>query len=260
MARGDAQVNWLIGLCLAGLIAGVAYRLRLLTVGGAWAAVGVGASVFGAGGLWASAPMVGFFFTSSLLPRLLGRPHKTERRTAAQVLANGLAPALCCWGATLTPAYAEALWLGYITALATATADTWATEFGVRFGSPVWLLTTGRRVSAGESGGVSWQGTLGGVAGACLITGVGAPLVREGQLLALAAGLGVAGMALDSLLGATLQARYWCALCNSRTEQARCCNAPTQHLRGVRGLDNNAVNGVSTMLAAAAGVVAWLLR
>jgi len=28
----------------------------------------------------------------------------------------------------------------------------------------------------------------------------------------------------------------------------------------VRGLDNNAVNGVSTMLAAAAGVVAWLLR
>ena len=253
-------MNWLVGLCLAGLIAGVAYRLRLLTVGGAWAAVGVGASVFGAGGLWASAPMVGFFFSSSLLPRLLGRPHKTERRTAAQVLANGLAPALCGWCATLTPVYAEAFWLGYITALATATADTWATEFGVRFGSPVWLLTTGRRVSAGESGGVSWQGTLGGVAGACLITGVGAPLMGEGQLLALAAGLGVAGMALDSLLGATLQARYWCAQCHALTEQARCCNTPTQHLRGVRGLDNNAVNGVSTMLAAAAGVVAWLLR
>jgi uncharacterized protein (TIGR00297 family) len=177
-----------------------------------------------------------------------------------QALANGLAPALCCWGATLTPAYAEAFWLGYMAALATATADTWATEFGVRFGSPVWLLTTGRRIPAGESGGVSWQGTLGGVAGACAIACLGAPLVREGQLLALAAGLGVAGMALDSLLGATLQARYWCALCNSRTEQARCCNAPTQHLRGVRGLDNNAVNGVSTMLAAAAGVVAWLLR
>ncbi len=198
-------MNWLVGLCLAGLIAGVAYRLRLLTVGGAWAAVGVGASVFGAGGLWASAPMVGFFFSSSLLPRLLGRPHKTERRTAAQVLANGLAPALCGWCATLTPAYAEAFWLGYITALATATADTWATEFGVRFGSPVWLLTTGRRIAAGESGGVSWQGTLGGVAGACAIACLGAPLVREGQLLALAAGLGVAGMVLDSLLGATLQ-------------------------------------------------------
>jgi uncharacterized membrane protein len=149
---------------------------------------------------------------------------------------------------------------GYITALATATADTWATEFGVRFGSPVWLLTTGRRIAAGESGGVSWQGTLGGVAGACAIACLGAPLVREGQLLALAAGLGVAGMALDSLLGATLQARYWCAQCHALTEQARCCNTPTQHLRGVRGLDNNAVNGVSTMLAAAAGVVAWLLR
>jgi len=260
MALGDEEVNWLVGLCLAGLIAGVAYRLRLLTVGGAWAAVVVGASVFGSGGLWASAPMVGFFFSSSLLPRLLGRPHKTERRTAAQVLANGLAPALCCWGAVLTPAYAEAFWLGYMVALATATADTWATEFGVRFGSPVWLLTTGRRIPAGESGGVSWQGTLGGVAGACAIACLGAPFVGWGQRLALAAGLGVAGMALDSLLGATLQARYLCLHCHALTEQARCCNAPTQHLRGVRGLDNNAVNGVSTLLAAAAGVVAGFLR
>jgi uncharacterized membrane protein len=92
-------VNWLVGLCLAGLIAGVAYRLRLLTVGGAWAAVGVGASVFGAGGLWASAPMVGFFFTSSLLPRLLGRPHKTERRTAVHRCWRTVSRLRCAVGA-----------------------------------------------------------------------------------------------------------------------------------------------------------------
>jgi uncharacterized membrane protein len=85
--------------------------------------------------------------------------------------------------------------------------------------------------------------------------------VREGQLLALAAGLGVAGMALDSLLGATLQARYWCAQCHSRSPSRRAAATRRRNtLRGVRGLDNNAVNGVSTMLAAAAGVVAWLLR
>ena len=245
-------MNWLVGLCLAGLIAGLAYRWRLLTAGGAWAAVWVGASVFGAGGIGASLPLVGFFFTSSLLPRLLGRPHKTERRTAAQVLANGLAPALCAWGATQT--HAEAFWLGYIAAVAAATADTWATEFGVRFGSPVWRLTTGQRIPAGESGGVSWQGTLGGVAGACLIAASGAPMLGNGLSLALAAGLGVAGMAMDSLLGATLQARYQCALCNATVEQPTCCGVPAQRVRGVRLLDNNAVNGVSTALAAIAGV------
>jgi uncharacterized membrane protein len=183
MARGDAQVNWLIGLCLAGLIAGVAYRLRLLTVGGAWAAVGVGASVFGAGGVWASAPMVGFFFSSSLLPRLLGRSHKTERRTAAQVLANGLAPALCGWGAALTPAHAEAFWLGYITALATATADTWATRVRRAVRSPRCGCSRRGGVSLrANRAGVSWQGTLGGIAGACAIACLGAPLMGRGAV------------------------------------------------------------------------------
>lgn len=252
-------MNGLIGLCLAGLIAWLAYRWRMLTLGGAWAAVGVGASVFGAGGVWGSLPLIGFFFSSSLLPRLLGRPYKSERRTATQVLANGLAPALCAWGATLLPAHAGAFWLGYTAAIATATADTWATEFGTRFGNPVWHLATGQRIPPGESGGVSGQGTLGGIAGACLIAFIGAPLLREGHLLALSAGLGVAGMALDSLLGATLQARYRCARCNAITEQLTCCGAPAQHLRGVRGLDNNAVNALSTLLAALAGV-SLLLR
>ncbi len=253
-------MNWLIGLCFAGLIAGVAYRLRLLTPGGAWAAVGVGASVFGAGGVWASLPMVGFFFSSSLLPRLLGRPHKTERRTAVQVLANGLAPACCCWGAALAPASAEAFWLGYLAAVATATADTWATEFGVRFGNPVWLLTSGRRISAGESGGVSWQGTLGGLVGACLMAGCGAPLLNDAPALALAAGLGFVGMAFDSLLGATLQARYRCVHCGVLTEQPVCCGAVAPLARGVRVLENNAVNGISSALAAVAGVALWLAR
>ena len=258
IARDCTRVNWLIGLCLAGLIAGLAYRWRLLTVGGAWTAVWVGASVFGAGGVWASLPLVGFFFTSSLLPRLLRRPHKTERCTAGQVLANGLAPALCAWGATLT--HSEAFWLGYIAAIATATADTWATEFGVRFGSPVRLLTTGRRIPAGESGGVSWQGTLGGVAGACLIAVSGAPLLGEERLLALAAGLGVAGMALDSLLGATVQARYQCVLCGATGEHPVCCGAPAQRVRGIHVVDNNAVNAISTALAAIAGVAVALTR
>lgn len=253
-------MHWLIGFWVAALIAGLAYRLRLLTLGGAWAAIGVGASVFGAGGMWASLPMVGFFFSSSLLPRLLGRPHKTERRTAVQVLANGLAPACCCWGAALAPASAEAFWLGYLASVATATADTWATEFGVRFGGPVWLLTTGRRIAAGESGGVSWQGTLGGLVGACLLAGSGAPLLSDAPALALAAGLGFAGMALDSLLGATVQARYRCARCGALTEQPVCCGAPAPRARGVRVLENNAVNGVSTMLAAVAGVALGLAR
>ena len=253
-------MNWLIGFCVAGLIALLAYWWRLLTGGGAWAAVVVGASVFGTGGVWSSLPMVGFFFASSLLPRVLGRPHTIEQRTAAQVLANGLAPMLCCWGATLSPTHAESFWLGYLASVATATADTWATEFGVRFGSPVWHLTTWRRTPAGESGGVSWQGTLAGVGGACVIALSGQPLMQAIEPLALAFALGVVGMGLDSLLGATLQARYECPLCTMKTERPRCCGAPTQRIGGLCGVDNNAVNALSTLATAAAGVVLGYLH
>ena len=253
-------MNWLIGSCVAGLIALLAYRWRLLTGGGAWAAVVVGASAFGTGGVWSSLPMVGFFFTSSLLPRALGRPHTIEPRTAAQVLANGLAPTLCCWGAMLLPTEAEAFWLGYLASVAAATADTWTTEFGVRFGSPVRHLTTWRCIPAGESGGVSWQGTLAGVGGACVIVLSGQPLLQAVAPLALAAALGVMGMGLDSLLGATLQTRYRCLLCATKTERPLCCGAPTQRIGGLSGVDNNAVNALSTLATAAAGVILGYLH
>jgi len=247
-------VNWFVGFWLAGLIALLAYRLRLLTVGGAWAAVVMGVSVFGAGGVGASAPLVGFFFTSSLLPRMLGRPHTTEQRTATQVLANGLAPTLCCWGSVLFPAHSEAFWLGYLASVAAATADTWATEFGVRFGNPVWHITTGRRIPAGESGGVSWQGTLAGVGGACLVSFSGQPLLQAWAPLALAAALGTGGMGLDSLLGATVQARYRCNLCATTTERPVCCGVAAPRIGGRHGVDNNAVNALSTLATAAAGI------
>ncbi|GIV09555.1 MAG: hypothetical protein KatS3mg019_1646 [Fimbriimonadales bacterium] len=254
-------MSWLWGVGLAGCVAAVAYRMRLLTLGGALSATLVGASVFGVGGVVASAPMIAFFFSSSLLPRLLGRPHKTERRIALQVLANGLAPALCCWGVWLSASHASPFWLGYAASLAVAAADTWATEFGVRFGKDARLITTGKPVPKGESGGVSLAGTLGGCGGAMAIALLGAPLLSGAGAIAVAVGVGVWGMLLDSWLGATLQARYRCPLCQAIGEQRRCCNAPAIPQRGVAWMDNNAVNLISTLAGAILGIgAAWLLH
>lgn len=247
-------MNGLLALGLAGGVALLALRMRLLTVDGALAATLVGASVFGVGGWTASIPLVAFFFTSSLLPRLIGRPHKTERRTAVQVLTNGLAPTLCCWGVALLPDHAPAFWQGYATSLATAAADTWATEIGVRFARTARLITTGKPVPKGESGGVSLAGTLGGAAGALLIALLCAPLTGYGAATGVVWGFGVAGMLLDSVLGATVQARFVCTHCGAIGERRSCCNAPAQPLRGVRWIDNNAVNLLSTLAAASAGV------
>lgn len=246
-------MSWLVGLGLAGLIALVAWRMRLLTTGGALTATLVGASVFGVGGVGASLPMLAFFLSGSLLPRAFGRPHKTEQRTAFQVLANGLAPTLCCWGVALDPERETAFWLGYAASLATATADTWATEFGVRFSDTAWRVTTGRRAPAGESGAISLPGTSGGMLGALIIAALCTPITGYGVQTLTITGLGVWGMLLDSLLGATLQARFRCGACSAIGEKRICCSAPAQFQRGVRWIDNNMVNLLSTL--ATAGVI-----
>lgn len=240
-------MSWLIGAGLAGLIALSAHRARLLTTGGALTAALIGTVVFGVGGVWASVPMVVFFLSGSLLPRVFGRPHKTEQRTTFQVLANGLAPALCCVGVLLYPERSEVFWLGYAVSLATANADTWATEFGVRFSTTARLITTGRRVMSGESGAVSAIGTLGGIMGAWIAVTLCIPLLDDSTALGIAFGMGVGGMFLDSLLGATLQARFRCHTCGATHEKRRCCNTPAHPIRGIPWIDNNAVNLLTTL-------------
>jgi len=242
-------MSWLMGAGLAGMIALGAHRARLLTPSGALTAALIGTIVFGVGGVWASIPMVAFFLSGSLLPRVFGRPHKTERRTAFQVLANGLAPALCCVGVLLYPERSEAFWQGYAVSLATANADTWATEFGVRFSTTARLITTGKRVRSGESGAVSAIGTLGGSLGALSAAALCIPLIGNGAAFWGAFGMGIGGMVLDSLLGATLQARFHCHTCGAILEKRRCCYAPTQPVRGIPWIDNNAVNLLSTLAA-----------
>lgn len=72
------------------------------------------------------------------------------------------------------------------------------------------LITTGREVSPGSSGGITPLGTAGAAAGALLIAGVTAVLVtgtlRHPIMLTVFAA-GFSGAILDSLLGATVEGR-----------------------------------------------------
>ncbi|SRR5579871_137432 len=230
---------------VSGAIGLAAYRVRALTRSGAYAATACGAVLYGAGG-WPWAALVGAFFaSSSALTRIeapataarlrrrsagppsgaahlqLGTEASTEGypgrairssdyggRHWQQVAANGGVAALtaCVYAATGSR-LALAAAAG---AVAAATADTWATEVG-RLGStlPV-LITTGARVPHGTSGGVTPQGTAGAAAGALLIGVTGAAFWNGAPLpLAIAVALsGLSGAILDSLLGATVEARW----------------------------------------------------
>ena len=214
-----------------------------LSPGGALAALAVGAAVTVGTGWPGLVLLFAFFLSSSLLTPGGGR------RRAVQVVANGGVAAAAALLARAHPAWAAA----FAGALAAAAADTWSTEIGARSSRPPRLVTTGRPVAAGTSGGVTWLGTGGGAAGAAFVAAAAALLAIVGpRRAALVAAGGLAGSLADSLLGATLQARYRCAACGATSETTRpCCGSRPALAAGLAWMTNDTVNGLATVVGAA---------
>lgn len=259
----------LLGLGLAILVSQLAYRLHSLSQGGALAAAGLGTVVFGLGGLGWAALLLGFFISSSGLSRLFKHRKakyeekfsKGSQRDAGQVLANGGVAGLFV---ILHLFFPDAIWpwLGCAGALAAANADTWATELGVLNPHPPRLLTSWQPVEQGTSGAVSLTGTLAALGGSLLIALIAAcfwPQTPVNWWLVFGIALaGLMGSLVDSYFGATVQAIYYCPVCNKETERhpLHTCGTVTQPMRGLGWLDNDWVNTACTL---AGGVMAALL-
>jgi uncharacterized membrane protein len=115
-------------------------------------------------------------------------------------------------------------------------------------------------VPAGTSGGITWVGSWGGLAGAALVAGTGA--LAAGHLWLFWPGtlIGFVGMLFDSLLGGTVQARFWCSRCETTSEWSvhRCGNR-TVSQAGWRWMNNDVVNLLSTALAGGLALALWRL-
>lgn len=247
----------LFSALLALAVAAGAWATRALTAGGAAAATLVGTGILLGTGWAGGATLAVFFLGSSLVSRLAESrtpawvDARGSRRDAVQVAANGgvalLGAALVAWRPLE----------GYVVlccALAAAAADTWATGLGQWSRRDPRLVTTFRPVPRGTSGGVSVEGTLGGVAGAALVAVVAGGMIGSRELVWLAALVGLGGMVADSLLGATLQGRFGCPACGLASERRRHrCGTPTRHMGGLSWLDNDMVNLLATALAGVAG-------
>jgi uncharacterized protein (TIGR00297 family) len=233
-----------------------------LTANGALAAALVGGLIFGFGGLPWAVQLLTFFISSSLLSRAFHRRKadlgekfaKGSRRDWGQVTANGgLGAAL----ALLLAFNPDSPWLYYafVGAMAAVNADTWSTELGVLSPTPPRLITTGRVVERGASGGITRTGTLAAAGGAALLGITGSLFVTLEFFFPLIASVtlgGVAGGMCDSLLGATVQGIYFCPQCEKETEQhpVHHCGTETVHLRGWRWLNNDLVNLAASIVGA----------
>ncbi|HOT92808.1 MAG TPA: DUF92 domain-containing protein [Anaerolineae bacterium] len=270
------------GFIISAVIGWIAYKRSALSKSGVVGAMLTGTTIFGFGGWPWGLLLITFFVLSSLLSKykeatketLAEKFAKGSRRDIGQALANGGAGALIAITYWLTRQ--PLLWFAFVGAMATVNADTWATELGVLSKRMPRLITTGKPVEPGTSGGISPQGTLATLAGGAVIGVAGALflyveslirytprvllyplscLVYPGnctQLPVIAALAGLTGSLFDSLLGATVQAIYYSTRREKETEKVTDPDGtPNILLRGWRWLNNDWVNFISSVVGAA---------
>ena len=245
----------LLGFIFAIIIAFAAYKAKSLDKSGAVAATVEGTLIFGLGGLSWAILLLTFFISSSALSKMFKARKKDLKekfdkgstRDAMQVIGNG---GLAAIFAALHYFFPDALWtwLGFAAALAAVNADTWGTELGVLNPSQPRMITNlSRKVEKGTSGGVSLVGTAAGLAGSALIALLAAIFTPGGSFLyvfMLITLAGLAGALFDSFLGATVQAIYYCPVCEKETERhpEHLCGNQTEFTRGFGWLSNDWVN------------------
>ena len=261
-------LNLTIGFAISAILAFVSVRGRSLTFGGGLGAVVIGTAIYGYAGWTGYVVLLSFFFSSTVLTKVRYSTKaakgvselKAGARSIWQTTGQGGVAAILTGIALFFPREPALVAAGFVGALAEANADTWAVEVGVLSKRYPRLITKfSKEVLPGTSGGISSLGEFSAVAGSVFVALVAGVLGVFGSapLLLFAATViaAVVGEHVDSVLGATVQAVYHCPRCEKETERkVHRCGTHTKHLRGFEAMTNEAVNFVSTAIAAAIAV------
>jgi uncharacterized protein (TIGR00297 family) len=278
--------EWIIGFVGSLLIAGLAYWKRSLSLSGSAAACILGTLMYALGSLAWFGTLIAFFISSTILSKLKHKRKsaaesgyaKGSRRDAGQVAANGGVGLLLCIAGALWPD--PIWWVMFVGVMATVNSDTWATEIGGLSRRQPRSIVTGKRVTAGTSGGISGLGLAASAAGGLFIGATAWIFIQvgtspfgtfgwnEGQQDAVFTGAvqvmplllsglvaGLIGSLCDSWLGATVQVMYRCGVCGKEVEASIHCGVAGKRIRGAAWMTNDSVNAISS---AAGGLAAIL--
>lgn len=269
-----SQINALVGVIVTLLIAIYAFKKRQLNEKGVISAMFVGIILFALGGWSWFLLLVSFFVTSSAWSKFKRKQkeqfaaehEKGDVRDAWQVLANSLFATVLAAVHFLQPD--AALFAAFAAAVATVTADTWATEIGL-LDSRAYSVLTGRKAQRGQSGVVSLLG-LAASLGASLLIGLLAvafnalnnylaksgfsdvfypQFIGDWQFVLIVTAAGFVGSVADSVFGALLQAQYVCERDGAKTERlVHSCGSKTKLVKGFAVIDNDSVNFLASVV------------
>jgi len=202
------MINWVYVVVLF-ILGFITYRRKALDIFGSVVMVIMGiVIIFSAGANWLV--LIVLFLILSLLATRYSKKYKRSlgeyegRRTSKNVISNGV---VACFMAAFGGYYLPFVG-GFIGAIATATADTLASEIGVLHQPR--LITTFQNVDPGTDGAVSVLGTVVGMVGAAII-GIAAYFLgivpHPISAIVVSVISGTVGCFMDSILGAVLERR-----------------------------------------------------
>ncbi|MEO6794597.1 MAG: DUF92 domain-containing protein [Mycobacterium sp.] len=241
----DDALRWLAAAVFGCAIVPFMLRMRWLDLPGALCGGLIAGTAVGLGGWPWIIPAAVFFSLTSVLTAYRRPAQAGGMRGISQVVVNAGIPVMVpVIGYAFTR---DPVWYAVsIGGIAAGIADSWASEIG-RFSTrePVSLRTR-QRVPKGTSGAVSPLGSAATALGALAVGGFGALFGGPAMVLV---GLvaGVVGSLVDTLIGASVQARFVCGSCQATVEDRLHCGAPTQPSSGWRWVGNDVVNACANV-------------
>ena len=226
----------------------ISYYLSALTISGLFGGIIMGAIIIMYGTLNHLIPLGVFFILSSILSKVLKSASfyrtKGSQRDIIQVYANGGIALSICIINYFNP---NSLYIYlFLSSVAAAMSDTWATEFGkLSKIKPISIITM-KPIDHGLSGGVTRIGTLGSLLGSCIIGltawyFIPAPsFIIYGIIFS-----GFSAAIFDSILGASCQAKY-------RTKTGDVVEVylkESKLISGKQWINNDTVNILNTIIA-----------
>jgi len=264
-------VDMLLKLIILLGISLLSYRKKYLDFKGVLAAFFIGGLILFLGG-W------GFFFLLFiflLVGSVLSKTAKSESfdfaayfngssiRGWRNVLANGFWPTYAAIMYFLTPPYyRDYAIVFFVGALTSMMSDTVSTEIGLHFGGePRLIINPKERVPKGYSGGITVEGILGGLVSSLIFSLLSIYIFNlvASYFYSIFVISGFLGSVVDSILGATIQAKYKCIKCGSIIESSLHCGYPAILIKGFESIDNHMVNFLSSLFGGVASVTLFSL-
>ena len=233
----------------------IVLKLKILDFKGTISSIFMGNLIYLVTGIGGFILVIEFFIIGYICTRF--RFKQKRRKGIAQekggirswenVVANGFAFSL--FGTIYFLTNNELFLVGFITSIAIATGDTLATEIGLLSSKKPRLITNLKEVETGRSGGITILGSLASIFGIIIIilsSSINGFSFNMNILYVTIIGA-FFGILIDSIIGATIQAQYFCNKCNKFTELSIHHEQQNELMKGYSFIDNNIVNLLATL-------------